>query len=195
MPFRWRGMAMIDRQEGLKGPSVRIVPILVRLIGRQEGLQGPSVRIVPILVRYRVSFSKLPQLQFWHLYRSVFAQSMAGLCARVPYAFHFASNTDVDLSSKLNSVRVTSTWTVQCSLQYCKHRGLDCSTCCSILHVSILWPSIPTGSCCALCSWSTPNSALYVRNNGLEFFFCVLLTVNLGIFLVTDQINVQILVL
>ena len=100
----------------------------------QGGLKGHSVRIVPVLVRYRVSFSKalFPQLQFWHLYCLVFVQSMGGLCVRVSYVFHFVSHTDVNLIVETqqrpgdvdldNAVQIDVR---QFPLQYCKHRGLN----------------------------------------------------------------------
>jgi hypothetical protein len=99
------------------------------LIGGQEGLQGPSVRIVQILVRYRVSSSKavVPQLQFWHLYKLVFAQSMGGLCVLIPCVFHFVSHRDVDLivetqqrPGEFDLDNIVQIAAQQYQLQYCK---------------------------------------------------------------------------
>jgi hypothetical protein len=55
-------------------------------IDRHEVFRGPSVGIVPILVRYRVSFSMalVPQLQLWHLHWLVTVQSMGDLHSQLP---------------------------------------------------------------------------------------------------------------
>jgi len=102
----------------------------MELIDRQEGLQGPSVWIVPILVRYRVSFSKavVPQLQFWRLYRLVFAQSMFGLCVRVPYVSHRDADLIVETQQRPGDVDLDNVVQIavqEYQLQYCKHRGLS----------------------------------------------------------------------
>jgi hypothetical protein len=65
-------------------------------IDRHEVLRGPSVGIVPIVMRYRVSFSMalVPQLQLWHLHRLVSVQSVGDLHSQVPQVLHFLSHRD-----------------------------------------------------------------------------------------------------
>jgi hypothetical protein len=55
-------------------------------IDRHEVLRGPSVGIVPILVRYRVGFptALIPQLKLWHLHRLVSVQTVDDQLSQVP---------------------------------------------------------------------------------------------------------------
>jgi hypothetical protein len=55
-------------------------------VDRHEVLRGPSVRVVGILIRYRVSFSTalVQQLQLWHFHWLVSIQSMSDLRSQVP---------------------------------------------------------------------------------------------------------------
>jgi hypothetical protein len=65
-------------------------------VDRYEVLRGPSVGIVPILVRYRVSFSTvlISQLQLCLLHWLVSIQSMGDLHLQVPWVLHFLFHGD-----------------------------------------------------------------------------------------------------
>jgi hypothetical protein len=63
------------------GTNVRFASSDMDAIDREEVLRGPPVKIVPILIRYRVSFSTalVPQLQLCHLHWLVSVSNMLSL--------------------------------------------------------------------------------------------------------------------
>jgi hypothetical protein len=144
----------------------------VEPIDLQQVLQGPSVLLVPIVLRYRMSFSSdlFTQLQLWHLHW--LGQSTGEQYSQPQVVFHFAShgrNAGIVRTrprlGDLNPRNVTCIPMHQQHLDYYRHQRLK--ACRSIHCVSTPWSFDHNWALICTILLSTPNNALCHRDKKL----------------------------